>query len=230
MTVGVSEFVAVTEHIGALRRVFGAVDRANVEIQGLAIVLGEAAAIIGRRAEHPHLFERADRAHRLELTTGLKSRSEQAQHLHIGAREILGGDAAGRADACPLHDAVVDDAEELPRIGGEQQHLAVIASARLGQRELYSARRAVHDRTRDNIRIQPDGGDARFGPGARHRLQIVNRAILSDRHDRILTGNIDRIAVAEVGKGRLDCLDAIWHLEQRFDIFIGQKDHRGHPV
>jgi hypothetical protein len=188
-------------------------------------MLGKPAAVFNCRAEDLHLLERAHRAHRFELTAGLESRPEQAEDSRFGPREIFRRDAAGRADARALHDAVIDDREKLPRCGRKQQHLAVVAPARFRQREFHPPRRSVDRRACDDVGIEPDGGHARLGPSARHRFQIVHRALSADGHDRILTRNVDRIAIAEIGERRLDCLDAIWHLQKRFDIFIGEQDH-----
>ncbi len=205
---------------------FGPVDRADIQVQRLAIVLGKVAAVLRRRTEHAHLVERAHGAHGFELAAGLKSRPEQSKHLRVRPREIFGRNTARRTDAGALHETVIDDAQKLPRIGREQQNLAVVAPARLRQRELHAARRAVDHRARHDVRIEPDRGDARLGPGARHRLQIVDSALARNRHDRVLSRNVDRIVGAEIGERRLDCRDAIWHLQQGFDIFVGEQDHR----
>ena len=33
------------------------------------------------------------------------------------------------------------------------------------------------------------------------------------------------VLIAQIAERRLDCQDALWHGEKRFDVFIGQKNH-----
>jgi hypothetical protein len=133
--------------------------------------------------------------------------------LRPAARGI-GRDTARGAHARALHEAVIDDAEKLSRIGREQQPgrcsgPPVPDNASFTRRDVPLIVAAGHD-----VRIEPDGRDAGLRPCARHRLQIVDGAFPRDWYDRVLPRNIDGIVIAEIGERRLDCRDAIWHLSR----------------
>src|SRR5207248_6722352 len=96
------------------------------------------------RAVDAHLLEIAHRKRRGELRAGLPAAADYGEALYVLAREMLESQAARRADAQALHDAVREHREQRAGLGAEEEHEAdpAAAFAPRGERLLDAARLA----------------------------------------------------------------------------------------
>ena len=189
-------------HVGPIHALLCAVHRLHLHLQAFTAALGEFLAALLPAAEHPHPFDAADRADRLQLGAGLKTGPD---HRHSGGvffGHILGGHPAGGPGA---------DLPQAARLHARQQSAGLIV--------------VEHD---DHL---GRAGPAERGIGlvSEDSLSLVGRSHEVEeaaRHADPVPGTVVHLALSGVGEGLVKHVDALVHGQQLGHFLVVQK--QGH--